>query len=112
MVPQEYEQGVTPEAKFVKDLDRLEMAIQGTSPRIGGVRADRISLVVYSPRVRESARTRSERSTVLLRQQLAVSATPRGMSVGEHVGVGEGEGSAGGCRRSWWGVVLSWRRDG
>jgi putative hydrolase of HD superfamily len=44
MVPQEYEQGVTPEAKFVKDLDRLEMAIQGTSPRIEGVRADRISL--------------------------------------------------------------------
>ena len=37
---QEYEQGATPEAKFVKDLDRLEMALQGASSRIGAFAPD------------------------------------------------------------------------
>ncbi|KAG9309879.1 hypothetical protein JVU11DRAFT_9908 [Chiua virens] len=59
----EYEEGVTPEAKFVKDLDRLEMALQGILFRLflrDSTRADHIVYYfAYSSRVRENAQTRT-----------------------------------------------------
>ena len=65
---QEYEQGAIPEAKFVKDLDRLEMALQGASFRIGAFAP------TYSLRLQPtSTRKRTDAIGAIYRASLTVA---------------------------------------